>query len=346
MKLYQRKESTFWWVHFTVDGQPVRKSTKRRNKKEAERVAAGWYAEAHDRSQLGIKPEATLEEACQRYIDTMVTSSSHYNLGLYRDKLLGVGKWSGKVFNLSATMKMSALKTHHIAQLRERRKAEGLANNTVNLELRFIQRVYNLARKEWGYAVNPDVGFKSLKVKPKTRYLSKEEEVGVLDYLDRPTPAYQRAFTLGTLLVDTGMRLGEALNLRWSQIERESRMIRVYRQKTRSWSTVPLTGQTEAALEQFSGQIQPFIMMNRAIKLLRRAINEVCNTDEYITNSSGRATIHSLRDTYATRLVTRGMSLYKVSKLLGHSNVTQSAKYSDLEIETVADEALSILESA
>lgn len=345
MELYRRPDSKFWWVNYSVPGQKsIRRSTKRINVSEAKLVAASWYKEAHDAAQLGIKPEITLADAYQRYIDTMRGTRSYAELCRYRDKLLGIGRWKGKVFHLPASMKMSELKTHTISQLRERRKAEGLAHNSVNLELKGLQRTWNLCRREWGFNVDPGLVFTMLKVKPKTRYLSKEEINAVLEWLDKPTMGYRRAYTLAVVLLDTGLRFSEALNLRWSQIEIESHRIRVYRQKTSSWSTVPLTDRVVAVLDQSKEQAKPFVNMARGVKLLRQAIDEVCNVDEYVLRSSGKATIHSLRDTYATRLVTSGMSLYQVSKLLGHTDIKMSSKYAHLEIDRVADEARQILE--
>lgn len=348
MELYRRPDSKFWWVQFTVEGQPkpVRKSTKRTNKKEAELVAAAWYREAHDRAQLGVKPELTLAEACQRYLEAKKDAPGLKNKVRNRDKLLGVGHWSGKVFNLRPDMKMSELKTHHVTELRDKRRAEGLANNSVNIEVKFLQAVYNACRKEWGVNVNPDVIFKTMKVFNKTRYLSKEEEAEVLKRLQhKDSIGYRKAYAFAVTLLDTGLRYSEALNLRWSQIETEEGLIRVFRQKTGTWSTVPLTDRAEAALTEFRVQPRPFMSMDRGVKLLRIAIDEVCNVDEYVMKSAGRASIHSLRDTYATRLVQNGMTLFKVSKLLGHSNVKQTSKYSHLETDVLSDEARRILEN-
>ena len=40
---------------------------------------------------------------------------------------------------------------------------------------------------------------------------------------------------------------------------------------------------------------------------------------------------HSLRHTFATRLVQRGVSIYIVSKLLGHADVTTTQIYAHLQ---------------
>lgn len=88
---------------------------------------------------------------------------------------------------------------------------------------------------------------------------------------------------------------------------------------------------------------KPFEAMSRAIKLLRRVVDEVCNADEVLNSQRGRATIHSLRDTYASRLVQRNLSLHKVAKLLGHTTPTMTRKYAHLVPEDVAEEARLLL---
>jgi len=40
---------------------------------------------------------------------------------------------------------------------------------------------------------------------------------------------------------------------------------------------------------------------------------------------------HDLRHTFATRLIKNGVSIYNVSKLLGHASVTTSERYAHLE---------------
>jgi integrase len=87
---------------------------------------------------------------------------------------------------------------------------------------------------------------------------------------------------------------------------------------------------------------RPFEAMSRAIKRLRKAVNEVCNGDEVLNAQRGKATIHSLRDTYASRLVQKNMSLHKVSKLLGHTTPTMTRKYAHL----VAEDARQLLNAS
>ncbi len=56
-----------------------------------------------------------------------------------------------------------------------------------------------------------------------------------------------------------------------------------------------------------------------------------------------KATIHTLRHTFASRLVQAGVSIAKVSKLLGHSSVQTTEIYAHLAPNEVSVEAVNVL---
>lgn len=62
-------------------------------------------------------------------------------------------------------------------------------------------------------------------------------------------------------------------------------------------------------------------------------------------SNSAFTTAHTLRDTFASRLLQQGMSLHKLSKLLGHTTITQTAKYAQLENLDVVNEAREIMDT-
>ncbi|WP_176113971.1 tyrosine-type recombinase/integrase [Burkholderia cepacia] len=58
-----------------------------------------------------------------------------------------------------------------------------------------------------------------------------------------------------------------------------------------------------------------------------------------------RVTPHTFRDTFASRLVQKGVSLLKVSLLLGHANPAMTQKYAHLCPDSTGREAVDILNS-
>jgi integrase len=167
----------------------------------------------------------------------------------------------------------------------------------------------------------------------------------VLEHLrqHKGSPSYDKAFDLMVFLVDTGVRLGEALAIDWADIDMTRLTMEVYRGKTKVLSMIPISQRVLQYLKKVHNQSSPFVNMSRAVRLLRKVIDELCNTNERIIAQRGNATIHSLRDTYASRMVNNGMSLHKVSKLLGHTSPAMTAKYAQLESRDVVDEARLIL---
>lgn len=345
MRLYERERSPYWWAEFFVNGKLHRFSTKRIliDKAAAQRVMAREYERLMDQKQFGVKPEITLREAMERTCKTVKDGTKEsYELSMRR--WLGLGSFArDDHWSLDGSMLLSELTDAMLEDHITERQEEGYANNTIGIDIRFIQRVQNLSIKR--YATNRDLEFVKPEKFQKTRWLTYDEEEDILAELalNMPSPAYDKAHDLMVFLVETGVRLSEALNMEWSQINLTSMNMEVYRLKTKTLSVVPISNRLEAVLRRLHNQRRPFMEMSRAVRVLRKTISEVANTNPNIVKQRGRATIHTLRDTYASRLVQKGMSLQKVSKLLGHTTVAMTEKYAQLASHEVMAEARAYL---
>jgi integrase len=204
-----------------------------------------------------------------------------------------------------------------------------------------------LSRVKQTQKVNNDLAWPNIKGFTKTRYLSKAEENAVLERLqagDRVTDA--KAYDLCIILLDTGLRLMEAVELTWADIDLTNRTIEVFRPKTGIVSTVPISNRAHEILSRKTNQPAPFEKMEWAIKHLRKVISEECNQSKRVIDQRGKATVHTLRDTFASRLLQQGMSLHKLSKLLGHTTITQTTKYAQLENLDVVNEAREMMDAS
>jgi site-specific recombinase XerD len=77
---------------------------------------------------------------------------------------------------------------------------------------------------------------------------------------------------------------------------------------------------------------------------IKKAIERAGLNDlDVAKEKGGKVTIHTLRHTFASRLVQAGVSLAKVSKLLGHSSVTTTEIYAHLAPNEVSEEAVEVL---
>ncbi|NMB82414.1 MAG: site-specific integrase [Ignavibacteria bacterium] len=138
--------------------------------------------------------------------------------------------------------------------------------------------------------------------------------------------------------VQTGLRQMELITLEWSQINFKDRILildnRNNLTKSKKIRTVPLslramqilserelTKKNEAVFTLYGQRItQKFISKRFKQYVIESGINPKLN-------------FHSLRHTFASWLVQRGVSIYEVSKLLGHSNISVTEIYSHLRAE-------------
>jgi integrase len=146
---------------------------------------------------------------------------------------------------------------------------------------------------------------------------------------------YFRERHLIELLADTGVRLGEAKKLSWGDID--GRRITLVDTKSGKNRTIVATDRALKAIEHMRADYikteGPFSWLNRHTlhKLWQRVVHHV--------GLSGDVTIHTWRHTCASRLVERGVDLYRVQKWMGHSAPTTTQRYAHLSPTAMVDVA-------
>lgn len=126
-----------------------------------------------------------------------------------------------------------------IEKYKQERKERSAAPATINRELQSLRHMLNMAVK-WGkLQKNPMAEVKLLKEPPgKERILSPEEEERLLDYV-RSRKKSQHLEAIIITALNTGMRKGEILNLKWSQVDFKNRHIVVEETKNGETRKIP-----------------------------------------------------------------------------------------------------------
>jgi integrase len=119
---------------------------------------------------------------------------------------------------------------------------------TIKREFAIITNLFTVAWQDWSLPIdNPIAGIR--KPKPgehRERRLRGDEENRLIQ-----AAAESRAATLAfciVLAIETGMRAGEIIQLRWEQIDLADRVIRLNLTKTGYGRVVPLSEAAEAAI--------------------------------------------------------------------------------------------------
>lgn len=201
---------------------------------------------------------------------------------------------------------------------------------TVNRELEVLRQLFYLA-KRWKkfFGDNPVSESGLLKVYyDEFRTLSFEEEVRLL----RECSEYLKPIIITAL--NTGMRKGEILSLRWDDVDLDNNLITVRHtvSKSKKSRKIPMaSGFRKLLLEQKiltgkSGYVfltptgQPYSPKNPSA--LKRTFGTALKNVR-IENFR----FHDLRHTAATRMLESGANIVAVSKILGHADIKTTMRY-------------------
>ena len=205
-----------------------------------------------------------------------------------------------------------------------------VSGSTVNRELALLKRMFNLAT-EWDLFLdrNPVCRVKFFReFNIQRRILSIEEEKRLLE---NASPFLQDLIIFG---LNTGMRVGEIFSLQWSYVELEKGVLNVFAPKTGKTRAVPINAEAKRVLEAWAlGRKNEFVFYNydtgKPFVDLKAGFALACRK----AGISG-VTWHTLRHTFASRLVDRGADIVTVQQLLGHSTVTVTMRYTHTNLDS------------
>lgn len=215
----------------------------------------------------------------------------------------------------------------------------GAASTTINRKRAVWRRMMTVALERCWIDTIPSWPAERLRVLPsgkkegqRERWLTREELASILPRL----PHDYRCFCY--FLLYTGMRVSEALAVCPQDIDLDRRVIHIRRSKSGRGRIVPLVQGALDALELRHPSLPCFHYINQSQlnHLWRHARQEAGLDDPDVVP-------HTLRHTYATRLLQQGLSIVTLSRLLGHSKLATTMRYAQHSQEEI-DRARDLME--
>lgn len=344
MPVYRPENSPYYYARFELHGHRVHRSTKAKNKKDAEQVERQWKAQIEEDVKQARKTGAapmTLDIAAGRYW-TEIGQHHKNSATTFTDiqRLLDY---------LTPTIRMDSITDDVVASLVARRRSDTkhgkkvrkdgkpvqlIANATVNRStVILIKSIMLAARDIWGASIPKMPRWKKHMLKePKenTRSLDTTEAVALNGAV---RDDYALWFEFARI---TGLRRNETL-IRWSNVNVFAKRITTIGKGGKEVST-PITPAVDAILKQCKGHHPEFVFTF----ICKRPLEGQVKGQRYPITPEGAKTqwrrlrarsgvqnfrFHDLRHDMATRLLRETGNLKIVQRALNHSDIKTTVKY-------------------
>jgi integrase len=305
---------------------------------QAEQAQAAWtLAEAgYDLPRVGELARRPLREIAALWVASLEARRVRPGTITARQKSLArAPEW---LLDLAA----SDLTPHDLEQAEAQLAADGYANNSIIGTTGALKACLGwLRRKRRAITRDPFEGATCRRragrqvVQEEIEYYTEGERDRLLEHMSRP---WRMIAQLGCF---TGLRVGELLALHVGDVDLEAQTIRVERTrlgiaetgptKTGTTRTVPLCATARQAVREAllarGASPHPALFPceeggYRSPSGYRKSWRRACKAAGVPVYSPG-----STRHTFATTLISRGVGLYEVSKLLGHASITTTEIY-------------------
>jgi integrase len=331
MAVYRR--GGVWWYGFLFNGQRIQESTKLNNRRKAEQMEAAHRTKLA-MGEVGIrekKPVPTLKEFAPRFREAIETQCA--------EKPRTVDFYKRKLKALLANERLASAKLDSIEeegieaykQTRARtdsRRKKPLSAASINRELATLRRLLRMAH-EW----------KVIQRIPRIRLLRGEHnrEFVLSHQQERVYLAAlpEVARDVAEVLLDTGLRLGEALSLEWPQVHLEPAKgakfgyltILSAKAKSKKSRNVPLSQRAVEALKRQPAPAGFVFKMPNGSPISASHLDHQHARIRELLKLPADFVLHSLRHTFGTRLGEAGADAFTIMRLMGHSTITVSQHY-------------------
>ncbi|MBD8556849.1 site-specific integrase [Rhizobium sp. CFBP 8762] len=219
------------------------------------------------------------------------------------------------------------LSQQDIASFRDER-LKSVAPSTTVREMAILSHVLEVATRDWGVPLAKNVV--KLVRRPiirneRSRRLTGDEEQRLLDGCDGGKIPFFK--TLLILAIETGMRRGEILGLRWTDISHNRRVVTLKLTKNGSGREVPLSQRAFDAITEWKARAD--VDQHLVFPMAAGSLEQVWRRLLIRAEIKGLR-FHDLRHESVSRLFERGLNVIEVSSISGHKEMRMLKRYTHL----------------
>ncbi len=330
-----RQRGKIWYIDYIVNGRRMRKRVG--PSKTLAELALKDIEVRIAKNELGFLPkDSDLQKLFREFLEYSKTNHAPNTIKRYAAI---VENFRGYLVRLPFITKLSQLEAKIFEDYKAYRKGQEAKPKTINMELQTLKSIMTLAVK-WGYANdNPAKNVDPIKIirQNEARFLTKEEYKKLLENCGG------WLYPIFYTFLNTGMRKQELMTLEWVDVDFERNKIKI-RVKD-DWT--PKTAEREIPI---SNGLRTLLL-----EIKKRAGGSLVFHDDQgqkIENNKLRkelmkvtkrcgfgdvTKLHTLRHTFASHLVMKGVDLPTIKLLMGHSDIATTMIYSHLAQDHLSD---------
>lgn len=325
MGVYQRNGKGNWFVQFEYNGQEFRRSTKQKSKTVAKQLESKWRAELIAEQQLGQLKTIKLNQAIANYLVQRKSQSNHKVITTYCQHI--ANHFGNIELNLINNQSLEQFNLHLSSVM-----ADGTRGNILTC----LFGILKLAQKH-NYKAPINLHKPVIpKSKGRLLVLSNEEIDRLLNILNpinrtgrgKNHPSAQDNYDLCVMLLDLGCRVSEASSLDWKHIDLEKGVINLYRPKVNNQATLVMSDRLKDIIQRrLTAKTTNWLFNNFSGKSDHRLYSSPAIKRAFIEAGIPNASLHTLRHTFATRMIENGLSILDLKHVLGHSDIKHTMRY-------------------
>jgi len=310
-----RRRATGWQAIIRVKGYPQRSKGHFRTKAAAREWATREEAEMRsgvwrDRTRA---EQVTLAELLDRYNNEISPRKKGCEAERLRIKQLKQRPLAGRI--------VATIRPEDISAYITQRLAEGRKGSTINRELNLLHHLFEIARKRWGIAIANPAGDveRPKESQPRDRRLQPGEEAKLLAAARAARNPWVEPMVV--LALETAMRRGELLSMRWADIDWSGRYVRLRDTKNGTRRDVPLSPRALDVLRTLprsvGGRVIPLSL--NAWRCTWRRTRKRAGLPDF--------RFHDLRHEATSRFFEGGLGGMEVAAITGHKDLRMLARY-------------------
>lgn len=329
MATFRKRGPYQWQAQIRQKGQPLQTKTF-----ETRAAAEQWAREVEyemDRGTYVSRAEAestTLMELLERYRNEVTPLKKGASSESARIRALLRHPLAQRI--------VAGIRGVDIASYRDERLKK-VSPATVKRDLVILSHLFEVVRKEWGiHVLNP---VRDIRLPPHSKardrrlQTARDGEEGEESRLLNACRKTRNPFLLPIihLALETAMRQGELVSLRWEHVDLTRRIAHLPDTKNGESRTVPLSTTAVNVLRalprSIHGQVFPGLTTEAVKRAYIRAVDRAGIED---------LRFHDLRHEATTRLFEHGLNIMEVATITGHKDLRMLRRYTHLKAEDLA----------